>query len=182
LIALPVKPTLAAMAQKGVLSWEPLAGGAFILCKCLLFKKVQMFNKFVALTMCCCCGPGSGIFMSIVFLLGSKTNFGGSEQNPAFWIQLLLAANRKKQYAVTCKWFDPKKDEEVSRKLILGDWQIWVRFIMSFLVNGVGFHILIHSLPIQVAGQSTLCKCIALHTIQLWSVLLVHFHVTLLIL
>lgn len=27
---------------------------------------------------------------------------------------------------------------------------------MSFLVNGVGFHILVHALPIQVAAQSTL--------------------------
>jgi len=28
--------------------------------------------------------------------------------------------------------------------------------IMSFLINGVGFHILIHALPVQVAGQSSL--------------------------
>ncbi len=27
---------------------------------------------------------------------------------------------------------------------------------MSFLINGVGFHILVHALPIQVAAQSTL--------------------------
>ena len=26
---------------------------------------------------------------------------------------------------------------------------------MSFLVNGVGFHVLVHALPIQVAAQST---------------------------
>jgi len=26
---------------------------------------------------------------------------------------------------------------------------------MSFMVNGVGFHILVHALPIQVAAQST---------------------------
>jgi hypothetical protein len=113
------------------------------------------------------CGPGSGIFMSIVYILGPKNNFGGSEQNPAFWIQLLLAANGENQSLVTCKWFDPKMDEEVSCKLIYGDWRIWVRFTLSFLVNGVGFHILVHALPIQVAYQSSLSKFISLHMIQL---------------
>jgi hypothetical protein len=102
--------------------------------------------------------------MSIVYLLGPKTDFGEPEQNPSFWIQLLLAANGNKQSEVTVRWFDPKKDAEVTRKRKLShdDWRIWVRFIMSFLVNGVGFHILVHALPIQVAGQSSLSKFLIL--------------------
>ncbi|KAL3912917.1 MAG: hypothetical protein SGARI_000915 [Bacillariaceae sp.] len=36
------------------------------------------------------------------------------------------------------------------------DWRIWLRFILSFIVNGIGFHFLLHVLPIQVAGQSTI--------------------------
>ena len=36
-----------------------------------------------------------------------------------------------------------------------GHWTLWLRFFMSFLVNGVGFHILVHALPIQVSAQST---------------------------
>jgi hypothetical protein len=48
------------------------------------------------------------------------------------------------------------QDKVVSRVLFPGDWRLWLRFIMSFLINGVGFHILVHALPIQVAAQSSL--------------------------
>ena len=94
-----------------------------------------------------------GIFMACVVLLGPKTNFGMSEQNPAFWIQLFLSAKNSKN---KCTWFDPVKNTTRSRLLHSNDWRIWVRFWMSYLINGVGFHILIHALPIQVAGQSSL--------------------------
>lgn len=93
-----------------------------------------------------------GIFMACVFLLGPKTNFGQSEQDPAFWLQLLLVAKQRAK----CTWFDPTVDETESRVLRPSDWRIWMRFFMSFLINGVGFHILVHALPIQVASQSTL--------------------------
>jgi len=91
--------------------------------------------------------------MACVYLLGPNTNFGMSEQNPAFWIQLLLSS---KQTGIKSTWYDPVRDRTYNRLLRRGDWIIWIRFLMSFLINGVGFHILVHALPIQVAGQSSL--------------------------
>eukprot|EP00934_Nitzschia_sp_Nitz4_P000352 Nitzschia sp. Nitz4//scaffold45_size130396//32879//34533//NITZ4_003439-RA/size130396-snap-gene-0.123-mRNA-1//1//CDS//3329552368//352//frame0 len=94
-----------------------------------------------------------GIFMACVFQLGPKTNFGQSEQNPAYWLQLLLAT---KQTGAKITWYDPVDDKQHERLLHSGDWRTWARFYMSFIVNGVGFHILVHALPIQVASQSSL--------------------------
>lgn len=94
-----------------------------------------------------------GIFMACVFLLGPKTSFGQSEQNPAFWMQLLLFM---KATGSKVSWHDPTVELTKSRYLSAGDWRVWVRFLMSFFINGVGFHILVHALPIQVAGQSSL--------------------------
>ena len=91
--------------------------------------------------------------MACVFLLGPKTAFGQSEQNPAYWLQLLLSA---KAVGATCTWYDPVKDEVVTRDLKPSDMRLWFRFFMSFMINGVGFHILVHALPIQVAAQSSL--------------------------
>lgn len=93
-----------------------------------------------------------GIFMANVFLLGPKTSFGQSEQNPAFWLQLLLEA---KETGTKVSWTD-EYGQAKSRVLQAGDARLWIRFIMSFLINGVGFHILVHALPIQVAAQSSL--------------------------
>ena len=94
-----------------------------------------------------------GIFMACVYLLGPNTNFGMSEQNPAFWLQLLLSA---KNSGNKITWYNPVKDRTESSMLRKGDLKIWIRFLMSFVINGVGFHILVHALPIQVAGQSSL--------------------------
>ena len=91
--------------------------------------------------------------MASVYLLGPKTAFGQSEQNPAFWLKLLLMA---KQRGARVSCYDPVADQIVHRNLRPSDWRIWVRFLMSFLINGVGFHILVHALPIQVAAQSSL--------------------------
>lgn len=90
--------------------------------------------------------------MACVFLLGPKTAFGQSEQDPAFWLQLLLVAKQRSK----CTWFSNETDQTESRMLRPSDWRIWFRFFMSFLINGIGFHILVHALPIQVASQSSL--------------------------
>jgi hypothetical protein len=94
-----------------------------------------------------------GIFMQCVYILGPKMNFGTSEQNPHYWIKLFLAV---KQTGARCSWFDPLNDQQKEFELRHNDIRIWTPFIMSFLINGVGFHILVHALPIQVAAQSTL--------------------------
>jgi hypothetical protein len=76
-----------------------------------------------------------GIFMAGVVLLGPKTNYGESEQNPAFWMQLLLnlKANRSR-----VQWMDTKSGEMEVRTLYRNDWRIWTRFAMSFIINGIG--------------------------------------------
>jgi hypothetical protein len=94
-----------------------------------------------------------GILMQAVYLLGPKTNFGTSEQNPHFWLQLLLAA---KKYGCQCSWTSVEDGVKHTRVLRPGDWNLWFRFFLSFVINGVGFHVLVHALPIQVAGQSNL--------------------------
>lgn len=94
-----------------------------------------------------------GIFMQCVYILGPKTNFGTSEQNPHFWLQLLLAA---KKHGCQCGWKTEEDGQQHSRALLAGDWNLWLRFFLSFVINGIGFHVLVHALPIQVAGQSNL--------------------------
>ena len=94
-----------------------------------------------------------GIFMALVYILGPKTAYGNSEQNPAFWLRLLLAA--KKTGTAVVSWHDPIKEQNFEYKVTTQDWNVWLRFFMSFLVNGVGFHVLVHALPIQVAAQSS---------------------------
>jgi hypothetical protein len=91
--------------------------------------------------------------MACVFLLGPKTAFGQSEQNPAYWLRLLLYS---KQSGTQATWNDPNKERLCQRLLQPSDLRLWARFFMSFLINGVGFHILVHALPIQVAAQSSL--------------------------
>ncbi|CAJ1926378.1 unnamed protein product [Cylindrotheca closterium] len=119
-----------------------------------------------------------GIFQACVYLLGPKTNFGQSEQNPGFWLILLLAS---KKNGARLLWENPIKDPAFSKNpgtlrdqngnyildatgnpklwhqkmLNQGDFTMWRRFFMSYLVNGVAFHILVHALPIQVASQSS---------------------------
>jgi len=121
-----------------------------------------------------------GIFQACVYLLGPKTSFGQSEQNPGFWLIMLLASKRG---CARLLWEDPIRDPSHSKHtssihkdsngtIILDEdgnpklyhcydvseksGLMWRRFIMSFLVNGIGFHILIHALPIQMAAQSSL--------------------------
>jgi len=121
-----------------------------------------------------------GIFLACVYMLGPKTHFGRSEQDPEFWLILLLAA---KSGGFNILWEDPmecpvhsnkgysrlkdrkgkviKEEDGVTDKLFhchhltKGDTRMWRRFLMSFICNGVGYHILVHALPIQVAMQST---------------------------
>ena len=76
-----------------------------------------------------------------------------SEQNPTYWLQLLLAT---KQSGAKVTWYDPFENRTCERNLTTRDWRNWSRFVMSFLINGVGYHILVHALPIQVASQSSL--------------------------
>ena len=93
-----------------------------------------------------------GIFMSIVYLVGPKTSFGQSKENPHYWVQLLLIA---KLTGATCSWHNPVEGIDKTIQLRPGDRRIWIRFVLSFLINGYAFHVLVHLLPIQVASESS---------------------------
>jgi len=120
-----------------------------------------------------------GIFQACLYLLGPKTNYGQSEMSQSFWTVLFLAA---KQNGARVLWDDPVHEAKYSEMSTMhrdtnGKWILdedgnpklfryielyrrnfhtWARFVMSYLVNGIGFNILILTLPIQVAQQSTL--------------------------
>mmetsp|Transcript_32429 Transcript_32429/g.38751 ORF Transcript_32429/g.38751 Transcript_32429/m.38751 type:complete len:420 (+) Transcript_32429:71-1330(+) len=94
-----------------------------------------------------------GIFMALVFQLGPKTKFGESEQNPYYWLRLFLVLKNDKTWI---SWNNDMKGIDEDNKLHAGDIRVWIRYFMSFLINGVGFHILVHALPLQVASQSSL--------------------------
>lgn len=99
-----------------------------------------------------------GIFMANVFLHGPKTNFGDSEQNPTYWLRLFLAI---KPHSTEITWTDGRKgDKACSVTLNPADFRVQIRFLMSFLINGVGFHLLVHALPLQIASQSSLTSVV----------------------
>ena len=90
--------------------------------------------------------------MACVYLLGPKTSYGQSEQNPVFWLQLLLST---KKAGAKCTWFDPIANKTKERMLPSNDIRLWARFFMSYIINGIAFHVLVYALPIQVAYQTT---------------------------
>jgi hypothetical protein len=94
-----------------------------------------------------------GLFMQAVYILGPKSSFGTSEQNPHFWMQFLLCS---KYSGATVRWKCPLYGVQHERPLKPSDPALWGRFVLSYFINGLGFHILIHALPVQVASQSTL--------------------------
>jgi hypothetical protein len=98
-----------------------------------------------------------GGFIQAVYLLGPKCSFGTSEQNPHFWMQFLISA---KHTGAQVTWRDPLYNTECHRVLRPNDAVLWCRFCASHLINGFGFHILVHALPIQVAGQSSLTSVV----------------------
>merc|ERR1711935_866655 len=93
-----------------------------------------------------------GTFMALVFQLGPKTKFGESEQNPYYWLRLFLVLKKEE---TSISWDNKMKGIDEDNKLHAGDIRVWIRYFMSFLINGVGFHILVHALPLQVASQSS---------------------------
>lgn len=62
----------------------------------------------------------------------------------------------KSDQGATVSWYhDPLKERDFHYQLSFSGWRLWLRFFMSFLVNGIGFHVLVHPLPVQVSAQST---------------------------
>ena len=91
--------------------------------------------------------------MVVVFYVGPRNSYGKKEQNPTFWLKLFLLT---KQSSSTFTWMDAASERVKSLHLSKDDRRIWVRYLMSYVVNGIGFLFLMHVLPIQVAGQSSI--------------------------
>jgi len=92
-----------------------------------------------------------GTFMACVFYVGPLNSYGKKEHDPVFWLKLFLMS---KQAGAVLSWKDPVTDKRM--KVKVKDWRIWLRFVMSFLVNSVCFHFLLHVLPIQIASKSSI--------------------------
>jgi hypothetical protein len=91
-----------------------------------------------------------GIFMACVFC-SVPIAFGQSEQKS----RLLVAAPLySKQTGTQATDLIPTRTSSRQRLLKPSDLHLWLRFFMSFLIQRVGFHILVHALPIQVAQSS----------------------------
>jgi len=87
----------------------------------------------------------SGIFNfnRIVFYVGPRNSYGKKEQNPTFWLKLFLLNKQ----SLTFSWQDTGGSGQVRfLHLVQNDWRVLVRFLMSFLINGVGFLFLLHVL------------------------------------
>jgi len=93
-----------------------------------------------------------GTFMACVFYVGPMNSYGKKEHDPVFWLKLFLMS---KQTASVLSWQDPTTNKAMRMRLRQHDWRIWVRFFMSFVVNSICFHFLLHVLPIQIASKNS---------------------------
>eukprot|EP00548_Thalassiothrix_antarctica_P006676 CAMPEP_0194134476 /NCGR_PEP_ID=MMETSP0152-20130528/4556_1 /TAXON_ID=1049557 /ORGANISM="Thalassiothrix antarctica, Strain L6-D1" /LENGTH=360 /DNA_ID=CAMNT_0038830231 /DNA_START=307 /DNA_END=1392 /DNA_ORIENTATION=- len=94
-----------------------------------------------------------GMFLQCVYLVGPKTNFGRSQLTPTYWLYLLLA---NKNGAATLSSSMGRETGEKKIHLRKNDWGINARLFMCYIVNGFGFRVLLYTLPIQVASQSSI--------------------------
>ena len=94
-----------------------------------------------------------GAFMACVFYVGPLNSYGKKEHDPVFWLKLFLMS---KQSSSVVSWRDSVTDQVKTMDLRKNDWRVWLRFIMSFTINDICFHFLLHVLPIQIASKSSI--------------------------
>jgi len=94
-----------------------------------------------------------GIFLQCVYLVGPKTGFGQSQQNPVYWLCLSLA---NKNCAASLSSSIAREHGKNTIRLREKDWKINLRLFASYIINGLGFRLLLHTLPIQIAFQSSI--------------------------
>jgi hypothetical protein len=94
-----------------------------------------------------------GTFMACVFYVGPMNSYGKKEHDPVYWLKLFLMS---KQTASVVSWKDSVTDQTKTLNLRQNDWRIWLRFVMSFVINSVCFHFLLHVLPVQIASKSSI--------------------------
>jgi hypothetical protein len=93
--------------------------------------------------------------MAFVFYIGPKNSYGQKKQNPTFWLKLFLLTKKDKTGS-TLSWKSEATNKVRTINLVPNDSRIWMRFVMSFWINGFGFLTLLHALPIQIASQSSM--------------------------
>jgi hypothetical protein len=80
-------------------------------------------------------------------------SYGKKEHDPVFWLKLFLMTKHTRS---VISWKDPLTDQTRTMQLRKNDWRIWTRFVMSFIINSICFHFLLHVLPIQIASKSSI--------------------------
>jgi len=103
-----------------------------------------------------------GILLQCAFLLGPGNDHGHPQLDPTFWTAVLLSC---KQDRAEVSWMRPngfgmQGSRKKSCTLGRNDFRLWLRLTLSFIVNGFGFRVLLHSLPIQLASRKNLLQII----------------------
>jgi hypothetical protein len=98
--------------------------------------------------------------------VGPGNSYGKKEQNSAFWLKLFLLlkeASVSTDGVLSLKWRNEATEQDqmlqVSAKGSCGvsmvPFYVQIRYFMSYVINGAGFFILLHLLPLQVAAESS---------------------------
>lgn len=95
-----------------------------------------------------------GTFMACVFYVGPMNSFGKKEHDPVFWLKLFLMT--KQSGSAVLSWKDPNTEQTKTLPLTRNGVRIWAQFFMSWIVNSICFHFLLHALPIQIASKSSI--------------------------
>lgn len=98
-----------------------------------------------------------GTFMACVFYVGPLNSYGKKEHDPVFWLKLFLMA---KQSRSVISWTDAATEQVQMMNLRRNDLRIWLRCFMSFYVNSMCFHFLLHVLPIQIASKAAIISVV----------------------
>jgi len=104
-----------------------------------------------------------GILVQCVFLLGPGNDHGHPQMDPTYWTTVLLSV--KTSNHTEFSWTKTKglgmhgsRNEQCRTRR--HDLRLWMRLFVSWIVNGFGFRVLLHSLPIQLASRKNLLQII----------------------
>jgi len=100
-----------------------------------------------------------GTLLQNVYLMGPSGGFGSSQQNPSFWLVALLAV--KKSEGAKFSWIPERglaslgggKERRQFCQCSQNDTRLWARLFVDTIINGFGYRVLFHSLPILLAAR-----------------------------
>jgi len=99
-----------------------------------------------------------GMLLQNVYLLGPNGGFGKSQQDPGFWLVALLSV--KNDAGSSYSWKSVRGlasfgEQNVVIQCSKNDIRIWFRLLVDTIINGFGYRVLFHSLPILLASRPT---------------------------